>query len=245
MVRAFVRKGYRNSTERQENLGTLLNCCDVIIARLSGQDGSRVSVTLLENMTTKAELQLEMRQIDACVRTLVASFDKMVVYGIADEFVRISKLALDKSEWINQSELEDETLDSLMEKLAPIMVEVGMLETLTPYLDRYSALVTQGTARHIGLCDIRTYVAWFSGNFDEAIKWGELGERQKLESGLDTDKDTSHNLALARRDAGDIRLARLGSGTFHHRVATEKNIARKTIGNPKETMLSTEISVVA
>ena len=207
MVRAFVRKGYRNSAERKENIGSLLSCCEVIIARLSDQDGSHVSITLLENKTTMAELQLEMHEIEACVRTLVTTFDQMVVNGIADEFVRIAKLALDKIDRNNQSALEDETLDSLMEKLARIMVEMGMLERLTPYLDRYTALVTQGTARHIGLCNIRTYVAWFSGNFDEAIEWGELGEREKQESGLDTDNDASHNLALARRDSGDIHRA--------------------------------------
>ena len=50
-------------------------------------------------------------------------------------------------------------------------------------------------------------MAWFSGDFDEAIEWGELGEREKKKSGLDTVHDTSHTLALARRDSGDINTA--------------------------------------
>ena len=62
MVRAFVRTGYRNSLERQKHLGSLLNCCDVILARLSDQDGNHVSIAFLENVTTKAELQLAMHQ---------------------------------------------------------------------------------------------------------------------------------------------------------------------------------------
>ena len=207
MVRAFVRTGYRNSSERQEQLGSLLNCCEVILARLNDHDGNHVSIAFLENVTTKAELQLAMLKVNACVTTLINSFDQLIVNGIADEFVRISIVALDSIDWNDNSALEDEPLDSLMDKLATIMVEMGMLDRLTPYLDRYSDLVTRGTARYIRLCHIRTYVAWFSGDFDEAIEWGELGEREKKKSGLDTVHDTSHTLALARRDSGDINTA--------------------------------------
>ena len=56
---------------------------------------------------------------------------------------------------MTNSALEDEPLDSLMDKLATIMVEMGMLDRLTPYLDRYSDLVTRGTARHIRLCHMK------------------------------------------------------------------------------------------
>ncbi len=207
MVRAFVRTSYRNSTERRERLGSLLSRCEVIVARLSDNEGNTVSIALLENVTTKAELQLAMGNFEDCARTLVENFDQMVVKGITDEFVRLATWVLDAVDWNDQSPIEDETLDLLMEKVAHLMVEMGMLERLNPYLDSYTATVTDGTARHIGLCDIRTYVSWFSGNFDEAIAWGELGEQQKAKSGLDTDNDTSHNLALARRDSGDIDRA--------------------------------------
>ena len=223
MVRAFVRTEYRSKSERQEHLGSLLSSCEVILARLSDEDGNRVSIAFLENISTKAELQLAMRQVNACAKTLVTAFDQMVVKGVADEYVRIAIVALDSIDWNEESALDDESLDSLIGNLAKIMVEMGMLDRLTPYLDRYTALVTQGTARHIGLCEIRTYVGWFTGNYEEAIKWGELGERQKEKSGLDTENDTSHNLALARRDSGDVprALEHFSSGLSLNSICSE------------------------
>ena len=45
------------------------------------------------------------------------------------------------------------------------------------------------------------------GEYKEAIRWGKKGQKLKESSGLDTLHDTSHNLALAERDSGNVSAA--------------------------------------
>jgi tetratricopeptide (TPR) repeat protein len=207
IVRAFVRAEHRNATQRNEQLDRLIACCEQIVIRLKTDQPHLVSIAFLENVTTKAELEYARGRTAECIETLVNSFDALISRGIADEFIRISKQVLDGIDWTTSSVLDDDDLDGLVERLADIMAERGLEDELRPYLDRFETSVRPGTARYIGFCSIKTYVAWITKDFEEAIKWGERGEKIKKQSGLDTQHDTSYHLALARRDSGQVKLA--------------------------------------
>lgn len=69
-------------------------------------------------------------------------------------------------------------------------------------LEEYEMSVANKDARYINYCDLKCYVNWVRGDFERAISWGQVGQNLKSTTGVDTQFDVSHNLALALRDAG-------------------------------------------
>jgi hypothetical protein len=69
-------------------------------------------------------------------------------------------------------------------------------------LDRFAMTVADKDSRYILFCDMKCFCKWERGQFVDAVKWGEIGQRLKVSSNVDTRFDASHNLALSQRDAG-------------------------------------------
>jgi len=67
--------------------------------------------------------------------------------------------------------------------------------------------MTGKTARYVMLCYIRSYSHWLREDFSTAKRWAAEGVEIKTASGLDTQHDCGHNLALIQRDCGETKPA--------------------------------------
>lgn len=85
--------------------------------------------------------------------------------------------------------------------------EYGRKQEAQNHITRYSRLVPKETAQYIAVCETACYVEWMLGNFEQAVLWGKEGVRIKNETNIDTKYDSSHELALALRDLGDVNTA--------------------------------------
>lgn len=229
IVKAFVRREYRDQSERNEVIALLLTYCGQLVIRLKGKKGDKWSIDALEQLTTKADLELAMGNISGAIETLRNSSESLIARGIHEEFIRLAKEILNKTNWKESSWIEEEGFGELVRDLIRIMVEIGQSDEARHYLNQYSCIAPSGTARYIALCDLTAYVEWFEKNYEKAIDWGKRGVNLKKTSGLDTQHDSSHTLALAQRDSGlvDDALAHFCFGQNIESIIKEDHFSSK------------------
>lgn len=207
LVKAFVLSEYRDKTERADVLAALLKCCEVIVIRLQAGERKEPTVELLEQIATKVELEIASGEIQKALETLSKLGDVLIVGGVQEEFIRLGRMALANTNWRESPWVHNEVFEKVLDNLAKLEVEMGQLDEIRPQLVAYAESIPRGTARYIGICELFSYLAWFEEKFSDSIKWGELGVALKTKSGLDTSYDSGYNLALARRDSGNMHAA--------------------------------------
>lgn len=201
MVRAFIRDEFPSNIERKRYISMILKHYDNII--LVSRNGTKsLSTTVLEELVTKVELELECGDIKSAIHTIEDTSDDFIERGLHEEYIRLAKKAFNLNNWENSSWHDDDKFIKVTDFLIKTMTEVGQHEEVINFLEIFTRHTPAGTSRFISICDLNCYVNWFNHDYDKAIEWGRRGETLKKTSGLDTNYDTSHNLALALRDSG-------------------------------------------
>ena len=204
MVTAFIRKEYGERGERNELLDALIVCCDNIVVRLRTKKNSLLSIEVLEQMTTKAELELSRGNVINSIRTLLDASDSLIARGLQDELFRLCEQIFRLTNWQSSEWIEDHSFDSLFHVVIKTMVEHGKTADIRTLLEKYTAATKSGTARYIGVCELNSYVEWFNDSHSKAIKWAERGITLKKRGNIDSSYDCEPKLALAWRDSGNI-----------------------------------------
>lgn len=204
LVKSFVKAEYATRDHRHEVIGTLIVCCDQLIIQLSTQDPIR----RLEQLTTKIELEFNSKQLQNAIETLYGASDELITSGLQEEVIRLSLPIFQEAfQSLKGPIWETKQLHSLVHQVVKLLVNLGRIPDCENVLTQYTRVVTSGTVYEIGLCDLNCYVKWFLGDHETAIKYGIQGVTMKNESNIDTHFDSKHNLALARRDSGQVDLA--------------------------------------
>ena len=207
MVKSFVRSEYQHKTERNDLIDAIIIQCGEVIIELRKHTASVFTVEILEELVTKAELELAKGSYLECIKTLNGSTEGLVRKGIQDEFVRLGIVIIENTDYSKSSWVESNDFETFIFRLSKLFAETGKYKILLKNLDQYMSVVSQGTSRFIGLCDVYAYAYWLNEEYAEAILWAEKGLSLKKTSGLDTSYDTEHNLALSRRDSGEVDKA--------------------------------------
>lgn len=205
LVRQFVRKNYAPA-ERSSFIRVVINQYKVIIGTMESLLGIHLPFAMLERWSQKAELEISAGMFSEAFETLHDVEDALIGGGHAQEFVRVCRTLFESIDWETASSLYVE-FDNLVGVYIDALNELGDFSSADATIERYTSTIPQKTARYIKLCDIRTYTLWQRGEFQEAIEWGQRGVDLKKESKVDTHFDCEHNLALARRDAGEAEVA--------------------------------------
>jgi len=202
LVRTFVRQESYGPKERSELIIRILVWCNQTIVDLSDEAGARY----LERMVMRAELEFNSGQQDKALKTISECYTELDKHGLLEEFIRLGRLVLDHQtgSWKRSALWGSPRLHIIVRLLIKNLLELGRIAQAKEYLAEYEAAVDTGTARYIGLCDLQAYAHWFQNEFVEAVEVARRGCRLTKESGIDTDVDCSHNLALALRDSGSI-----------------------------------------
>ena len=200
LVRTFVRSTAVGS-ERTGIIKIILSQYAVIISGIGQVLGVHLPPRLMERYSERAELEIELGDFDAAFKTLDECVDVLIGSGNGEEFVRVARKLFTSLNW----ELASRDNPSFL-KLAAHYVEamayLGDYFEVGQFLNQLETVVPPNTADYIRLCNVRTLSHWIMKEFDDAIDWGQKGVQLKRKSGLDTDADCEHNLALSLRDGG-------------------------------------------
>jgi tetratricopeptide (TPR) repeat protein len=167
---------------------------------------SRPSFTLLQNWTQAGELAIQAGKYSEAIDCLAEARRAFESSAFTREFVRVVRLLLNSFNWTQDSG-NSAKFDQVFRSHVASLGHLGLYEEVEDLLATYSRTVPEMDSRYILYCDMQAQAAWVRESFDEAIRWGELGQDLSQKSKVDTNYNIGHTLALARRDAGSPEKA--------------------------------------
>ena len=203
LVREFVRRQFSVS-ERSQYITAIVVSLERLIVKFRPVLATEVSYSVLQNWTAKAELLVNGGQYLQALAVLEEAKRPLLRNGYAEEFVRLATALFGVLEWNEALITDSKTYDDVYMDFVETLTQLGRFEDSDNYIKKFEETVSGATARHVAVCDMRTYLYWTQRNYDLAKEWGKRGVEFKTKSQLDTRHDCAHNLALARRDSGEI-----------------------------------------
>jgi tetratricopeptide (TPR) repeat protein len=203
LVRSFIRTEYPSEQERLPYVRPILVILAQLIKGLAGPS-ENAALEDLQRWTTKAELELAASDNPAALKTLSRAADQLIARGFHEEFFRVGKLLLERIDW-NEIEMQDSRqFFQVVSSIIITLVEHHREPEGRAYLSRFQEAGGERTVARLHYYHIASYVEWMLRNYKLAIELGREGLLLKAESHIDTEEDTSHTLALALRDNGDL-----------------------------------------
>lgn len=204
LVREFVRRTFPMK-DRLGFLESIINVYLKFIGANKAQAAGHRSFSQLHHWTENAELCIAAGKYDRafdCLADVGAAFSESDTPG---EFARVAGELFRSIDWSKHQTYK--YFDAVFSEFVQILVRLGRVSESEDMLQRYEATVPTKDARYINYCSLRCYAYWVRGEHPNAIKWGQRGAELKERSNIDTRYDSSHFLALARRDSGQIDSA--------------------------------------
>ena len=178
---------------------------DKMIVRFKGILWKDPSYGILEHWIRKADLNISFGHFREATSTIAEISQPLINRGYAEEMIRLTRRLLGECDWAEACSSYTE-FDDVFETCLRQMVELGH-HAIEGLLTEYEDAIPGRSSQFILLCNLRCYTSWFARDYDSAVHWGEVGERLKRATSVDTRHSTTHNLSLARRDTGQIRRA--------------------------------------
>ena len=204
IIREFVRSSFPKQ-EREPYVGKILDFLDRMIGRFRSILSQDPSYEVLEHWMRKAEYQITFGHYEAATDTISEIARPLANRGYTEVMIRLTLRLLRACDW-TEACTSYRRFDWVFERCLIHMIQMGHHEVVG-MLRRYEDAISHKSAQFILLCDLRCCSHWYVGEYDEAIRWGEEGERLQERTTVDTSFSTRHNLALARRDRGSVEEA--------------------------------------
>jgi tetratricopeptide (TPR) repeat protein len=201
LVRAFIRKRF-NKADQEPIVLRILSFLDSMIS-LFAKSSADGPTPILDNWTSKIELCINNGRAEQALETLYDIHVTLMMRGESEEFIRLTALLLPGYK-VPDDPGATKSFDVVSGAFIDGLSQLGRSEETDKWLEILGKTVAGKSARYIWICKLRAHSYWLRGNTDEAIKWASEGVRLKSGSEADTDYDSSHTLALARRDSGDV-----------------------------------------
>lgn len=203
LVREFVRRNFRHQ-DRLTFIDAIIDVYLKFMGLHKSQLDERPSFAVLQAWTQNAELAVAAGKYQEAFTWLAEASDAFSSSAFPGEYARAANLLFSHlPDWPTRySEFKD--FEDVFHAYVDVLANLGRAAEADSLLDDYAITVSNKDARYINYCDLRCHANWVRGNYEAAIKWGTRGQGIRTKSGVDTKYDTSHNLALAQRDSGDV-----------------------------------------
>jgi tetratricopeptide (TPR) repeat protein len=229
LVREFVRRQFSVS-ERSQYITAIVVFLDRYIVKYRPVLAAEISYSVLQNWTAKTELLVNGGEYLQALAVLEEARGPLLRKGYAEEFVRLATALFGRLEWNEALITDSKTYDDVYKDFVDTLIQLGRFDDAELYIKKFEETVSGATARHVAVCDMRTYLYWTQGKHDLAKEWGKRGVEFKTKSHIDTRHDCSHNLVLARRDSGEIEEA---LGYFLHGLTLDTVLKPKEISSSR------------
>ena len=204
IIREFVRTEFPKK-DREKYVGPILGFLDRMIGRFKGLLQKEPSYDILEHWVRKAELQIAIGKLEEATATMEEIGEPLVNRGYHEDVIRLGRRLFAEVDWAEACAAYRD-FDAVFRRCVTAMVQVEHSET-AGLLERYESAIPGKSTQFILLCDLRCYAHWYAGRYDAAVHWGERGVELKERSAVDTVFSSQHNLALAKRDRGQVEDA--------------------------------------
>ena len=204
LVRAFIRRRFAKE-EQADIVDRIIVFFDRMIGRFR-ESVDEGPASILENWTAKIELCLENGRPALALVTLHEISDSLRARGYTEEFLRLAELVI-LAYKVTEDPKELKVYHAVCEEFVSALGESEKYEEADAWLEILSRGVAGKSARYIWLCSVRSHGFWLRGDYKNALRWASEGVDLKTSSQMDTTYDCAHELALARRDAGDVDSA--------------------------------------
>lgn len=201
VVKEFIKKTF-SLADRRSVIDIIIDYYERFFAVRLGLSRANLTVQELQNWVESIELHVSAGKFDPAFN-LIGEVLRSGLYQLnSREFVRVCGILFSQDIWANHSSYE--AFDRIATAYTSVLADLGRVDEARRFLAQYRETIEGKSARYINYCDMFCYLEWVIGEFKESIKWGEEGDRLKSKANTDTVFDSRHNLALARRDSGDI-----------------------------------------
>lgn len=204
LIREFVRSNFPKK-DREKYVGAILSHLDQMISQFRALLPKAPSYQILEYWTRKADFQMSFGHFEMATSTIEEISRSLINRGYVEEMVRLTMRLFAECDWAVACS-SYRHFDSVFGRCLELMIQMNH-EATDDLLSRYESAIPGKSSQFILLCNLRCYFEWYHGRFESAIVWGENGERLKESSSVDTSFSCKHNLALARRDGGELEKA--------------------------------------
>jgi hypothetical protein len=228
LVRQFIRET-SSQVQRKSVIQPIILFYDKMIDRFKLHLPRASTLQILEHWIAKVELQINSGAHEQALATLKDVQGALLVSGYYEEFVRVASRLFDEMDWKDAMERDVTVFDDAFDALITCMVDLGRVDEVDGYLDRYGAISAK-SASYVGYCGLRCYAYWFRGDHKSAIDWGARGQTLKIATSVDTDHGCHQYLALAERDGGmvDSALVRFLAGVPLERVVAPELLPNRS-----------------
>ncbi len=204
VVREFIKRTF-SRTERVSFIDIIIDYYATIFSVKVGRSKPKLTIDELQTWIEGVELHISAGKLEQAFQ-LVGEVHRSGLYAVdCNEFVRICGALFSEINWKMHAIYPD--FDSIVSAYTEVLSDLGIIDEARRLLAQYRETIEGKSARYINYCDTLCYLEWAIGEYREAIRWGEEGHNLKLKSNIDTSFDSEHNLALARRDGGDVNQA--------------------------------------
>jgi tetratricopeptide (TPR) repeat protein len=205
LVRQFIRQSF-SRRERTTFIEVIISAYRRFMGNHKSELSERPSLTTLQYWTQMAELDIAAGRIEEAFFILNEAAIAFGASGYSREFTRTVRLLLASIDWIVEY-ANYKAFDDVFNAHVETLGYLGEFAEVDKLLENYELTVAEKDTRYILYCDMKCSSKWNRGEFAEAVKWGEKGQKFKMSSHVDTGYEVEHSLALARRDAGQPELA--------------------------------------
>ena len=205
LVRQFIRQNF-GADERISFIDAIIGVYKRFIRTHKLQLSERPTLSILQYWTQNAELDIAAGKMNDAFSTLAEASDAFLSSAYAREFCRVARLLFSKVGWVEEH-AKFKMFENVFRAQAGVLSYLGEYEEADSLLEQYKKTVPNRDVRYINYCQMMCSSKWVRGDFNAAIEWGQIGQNLKHSSGVDTQYDLAHSLALAERDAGRPELA--------------------------------------
>jgi tetratricopeptide (TPR) repeat protein len=202
LIRQYVRSNFPRA-ERKRFISKIILVLDRRLSALRAIFKNSVPISVLEVWTHRVDLNINNDDIPSAIDATFEMHDPLLDSGMIEEYIRLTARIFEIADWMTIFSSSHKA-NVLWLQAVNAFAYMGRWEDADLYIQRYQDSIEGVGAKFINLCNARCYRYWLAGDFDQAIFHGELGVNMKVNSSVDTPYDASHNLALARRESGQI-----------------------------------------
>jgi tetratricopeptide (TPR) repeat protein len=199
MVRQFVWQRF-TPPERFSFINAIIAVYTRHIGSHKLQLALRPSLSILQYWTQNAELDINAGKMEEAFLALSDVAEAFLSSAYPREFSRAARLLLSANDWAKEHHTF-KNFEIVFRTHVRLLAYLGEYSEVDDLLEKYETTVPHKDARYINFCEMRCFFEWVREDFTASVKWGRMGKSLKL-SGVDTQYDVSHSLALAERDSG-------------------------------------------
>ncbi|MFN8323793.1 MAG: NB-ARC domain-containing protein [Chitinophagales bacterium] len=199
LVKEFILNKFQRN-ERSKFIALFVNFYDSLIVVIKPKLNADSPLSYFQKWTNKIELQINKGDYQEALLSLQEISSSILSAGFVDEYLRVSIRLFVEMDWLKAITEEFPYFHDQVDSFIHTLVDYGRFIDADAYLHKYVKNISSKGNHYIGYCNSKAYLHWYKEEYTTAIEWSEQGIKLLKNPELNSNKDITHNLALALRD---------------------------------------------